>query len=235
MDNSVIIKGYKDGMILQLSPDLPFPELEEKIRAKFTTSAKFLGNAKMAITFKDRVLSQEEQKRILGIISEVTELEVLCVFDNDEENEEILKKSVDDVIGSLSDLSGRVFRGVLPSGKTLEAETSLIIVGNVEKGAVVKSGGSVTILGALKGTVHAGTNFNKDSYVYASILEPEEITINGILYEPEPEPKKRRHLFGRKEQPVKLPKLVTRVEDSLMSETVTEDTFFDSGELMEFM
>ena len=235
MDNSVIIKGYKDGIVLQLDPELPFPELESRIRSKFEASSKFLGNARMAITFKDRTLTAEEQKQVLGIISETTDLEIICVFDNNEENEALLKKSVDEVVGSLSDLSARVFRGVLPEGKTLSSEASLIIVGNVEKGAVVNTGGSVCVLGTLSGTVNAGMNFGRESFVYASVFNPEALTLRGISYSPEPEPVKKHRLFSGKKSEEKHPVLVTVFEDSLSLEPVREETFCNSGELAEFL
>jgi len=210
--------------------------LREKIEAKFKSSAKFLGTAKMALTFEGRTLSPEEQKIVLGIISRTTDLEIICVFDNEEENEELLKKSVDQVIGSLSDMSARVFRGVLPYGKHLESETSIIIVGNVEKGAEVISGGSIVVLGSLLGKVSAGTNYNKESFVFASIMNPEELKINEILYEKSVEPKKKKKgLFRRKEEPiVHLPSLATVFEDTILMETVTEDTFLadDLSELI---
>lgn len=190
MDNSVTIKGYKNGIILMLDDSVPFPELLQKVHMKFKDSAKFLGNAKMALTFDGRELSNAEQKEILAVISETTELEIICVFDNNEENDAILKRSIDQVISSLSNQTGQFFQGVLRSGQQLESENSIVIIGNVEKGARIVSGGNIVVIGALEGSALAGTNSNKESFIFAAHMLPEHLQINKLVYIP-PERNKR--------------------------------------------
>ncbi len=182
MDNSVMIKGYKNGIILLLDDKLPFSDLIERIRMKFKDSAKFLGSAKMALTFDGRELTQAEQKEVLSVISETTELEIICVFDNNEANDALLKRSIDQVISSLSNQTGQFFQGVLRSGQQLESENSIVIIGNVEKGARIISGGNIVVIGALEGTAIAGTNANKESFIFAAHMFPEHLQIGKYVY-----------------------------------------------------
>lgn len=58
-------------------------------------------------------------------------------------------------------------KGTLRSGQVLESETSIIILGDVNPGATVVSKGNVVVLGALKGTIHAGATGNEASFVAA--------------------------------------------------------------------
>ena len=41
MDNSVMIKGDKYGIVLVMDKDMPFSDLLEKIAEKFSSAAKF--------------------------------------------------------------------------------------------------------------------------------------------------------------------------------------------------
>ena len=68
MSNTVMIKGNKSGIVLVLDKDLEFAQLKNNIADKFKETAKFLGNANMAISFEGRELSTEEQKDVLEII-----------------------------------------------------------------------------------------------------------------------------------------------------------------------
>jgi Septum formation inhibitor MinC, N-terminal domain. len=82
VDNSVIIKGNNYGIIVVLDPDLSFDELKEKVAKKFRESSNFFRDAKMAISFEGRVLTNEEQRDILDIIGETTDMQIVCVIDN---------------------------------------------------------------------------------------------------------------------------------------------------------
>lgn len=236
MDTSVVIKGYKNGIILQLNDELPFSELRKRIRAKFQESAKFLGAAKMALTFDGRVLSSEEQKDVLRIISENTELEVICVFDNNQDNEALLKMSLDKMISCLSNQTAQIYRGVLQAGRKLESGTSIIIYGNVEEGASIISGGSIVVLGSLFGRAIAGTNNSLDAFVFSSHLDPTHLQIGDIVYHEEElttrEWKKKKKI-ERKEQLENAAKIARISNHEIIVEFVKDTTFASSSELAE--
>ena len=52
MNHPVIIKGTKSGIIVHLKEELPFEELKEKVCEKFKSSADFLGDAQIALSFE---------------------------------------------------------------------------------------------------------------------------------------------------------------------------------------
>ena len=70
MNNPVIIKGNKYGIVVVLDDLMKFDELKEKIAEKFRDSSKFFSKAQMAVSFEGRKLSNEEQREILDIIAE---------------------------------------------------------------------------------------------------------------------------------------------------------------------
>ena len=70
MNHPVIIKGTKSGIIVHLKEELPFEELKEKVCEKFKSSADFLGDAQIALSFEGRKLSDEEQLELVDCITE---------------------------------------------------------------------------------------------------------------------------------------------------------------------
>ncbi|MFT4143298.1 MAG: septum site-determining protein MinC [Mobilitalea sp.] len=177
MNNSVMIKGNKYGIIVVLNPEVPFDELKLLIADKFKESSKFFENAKMAISFEGRKLTNEEQRDILDIIANNTDMHIVCIMDNDNEKEDAFRKTLEQRLLELSNSTGQFYKGILRSGASLEFETSVVIIGDVNHGARVVSKGNIIILGALKGNAFAGATGNTNSFVVALDMSPTQIRI----------------------------------------------------------
>ncbi|MHB8130858.1 MAG: septum site-determining protein MinC [Mobilitalea sp.] len=190
MNNSVIIKGNKYGIIVVLSSDVPFEELKLLIAEKFKESSKFFENAKMAISFEGRKLTNEEQKEVLDIIAENAEMHIVCVMENDPETEEAFRKTLDQKLMELSNNTGQFYKGILRSGASLEFETSVIIIGDVNHGARVVSKGNIIVLGSLKGNAFAGATGNTNSFVVALDMRPTQIRIADTIARSPDKPEK---------------------------------------------
>lgn len=176
-----MIKGNQSGIIVVLDATIDFEELKEKIAEKFKSSSKFLGTASVAITFEGRDITTEEEREILDIISENSQLNVVCVIDLDEEKEKIFKRCLNDKLMELSNNTGQFYKGNLRSGQVLEFETSIIIIGDVNAGAKVISKGNIVILGSLKGNAFAGASGNQNCFVVALAMNPVQIRIGDII------------------------------------------------------
>ena len=74
MSQAVVIKSNKYGINLILDKDMAFQELLTAIKEKFQESEKFFKNAKMAISFEGRTLTQEEEYQIIETITENTSI-----------------------------------------------------------------------------------------------------------------------------------------------------------------
>lgn len=79
------------------------------------------------------------------------------------------------------DNTGMFYKGTLRSGQTLESKESLIIIGDVNPGASVIAGGNIIIIGALKGSVTAGSKGNRNAFVMALYMDPIQIQIADII------------------------------------------------------
>ena len=181
MNSSVVIKGNKYGIVVVMDKDLPFEEIKQCLIEKFSSAAKFFDKANMAISFEGRILSGKEEQELLDVISENSELNIVCVIDNDKMREAYFQKAVEDKMEELSAQNAQFYKGTLRSGQVLESPTGLVILGDVNPGANVTARGNVVILGALKGTVTAGSDGNNDAFVIALDMAPIQLRIGNVI------------------------------------------------------
>ena len=178
MKDTVVMKGTKSGIILVLKPEADFEEIKAQVAEKFKTAANFLGQAEKALAFQGKVLTDEQKMELVRIIQENCMLSIVCLIENDEEQERAFKQALEKNRAAAPDAStGQFFKGNLRSGQVLDVETSIIIIGDVKAGAKVVSRGNVIILGSLKGNVYAGSSGNENAFVVALDMDPMQIRI----------------------------------------------------------
>lgn len=180
-NNSVVIKSNKYGIVVRLDEATPYEELLEEIAIKFKESEKFFKDAKMVLSFEGRKLTQEEEQDILEIISANSKIHIVCIIDEDEKREQHFKRALEDKLNEMNSRDGQFYKGTLRSGQVLEAETSLVVLGDVNPGAKVISKGNVIVLGSLKGNVYAGATGNETSFVVALEMDPVQIRIGDVI------------------------------------------------------
>lgn len=177
MKNTVVIKGNKAGMTVILDPEVPFETLLLDIAAKFEESAKFWGSVQMTLTLAGRPLTPEQEFTIVNVITEHSQIEILCLVDQDANRIKRCEKALNEKLMELSSSTGQFFRGSLKAGEHLESETSIVIIGDVERGARVISKGNVIVLGDLCGSVTAGAGGNEDTLIVALEMAPVQLKI----------------------------------------------------------
>ncbi len=187
----VVIRSFKDGIKLILDKDVPFETILEEIRSKFTEGKTFFGEAAVAIAFEGRSLSDVEELEILSIIKICCDLNVICIVcDDDEHNEHYLK-----AVKHMFDMAkpgdtGHFYRGSVTDGQVLQYDDGIVILGDVNPGCVVKSSGSIIVLGGLYGEAHAGLDFEEtDAFVIALEMSAEAVSIGPCKYVPDVKPK----------------------------------------------
>lgn len=180
MDRLVTIKSNRYGLEVYLNPHVPFEVLLDGVASKFKDSAKFFEGSKMAITFLERRLSNEEEQAILSMIAKTTQIDIVCIIDRDADNEMTYKNIVDHTLDNVQKRDGQFYRGTLRKGAVLESDSSIIILGDVEQGAKVIAKGNIVVIGSLHGWIHAGAAGSKEAFVVAWFMKPELLRIGNI-------------------------------------------------------
>lgn len=219
--SAVIIKSNPYGLVLMLNPDLPFEELLTAVGEKFGASAGFFKKASLALTFRGRVLTKEQENALVEAIVQHSGINVICIVDESKETEAYYKKAVVHAMEKKQQEDGQFYRGTLRSGQVLETETSIVIIGDVNPGAQVISKGNIVILGCCMGNIYAGAAGDCGCFAAALTMKPMQVRIAD---------KTARSAIVKKtdtgEYPID-PKIVYIKEDHLQIKPITNETLMD--------
>ncbi|WP_455719417.1 septum site-determining protein MinC [Agathobacter sp.] len=209
MSQSVTIKSNKYGINLVLNAEVAFDELLKDVIEKFKASANFFKNAKLALSFEGRELSEDEEQQIIAAIEDNTTIEILCIVENGTKQEAVMKENVEAFYDAVQqqyenaiaqnqmpenvNVPDQFYRGTLRSGQVISSDSSVTIIGDVNPGAKIIAQGNIVILGALKGNAHAGCTGDRSCFIFALDMQPIQIQIGDLIAKSpdKPEPKRR--------------------------------------------
>lgn len=203
MKNTVIIKGNRYGISIILNEEMSFEDLLVELQNKLSAADEFFDcDKQLVVSFEGRNLSNEELDQILTVIDTKTKLKISYIMDHNSdleatfydiiqaaqnpENEDNYdqvsteKKSEAILAEKKDDCSGLFYRGTLQAGQTFETKESVVVIGDVKEGAEIVAGGNIVIIGRLKGIAKAGCKGDKNAFVMALSMEPQEIEIDGV-------------------------------------------------------
>lgn len=227
MNDIVRLKGYPNGILIVIDENADFSDILVEIKEKFKDSERFFGKAKKAISFEGRKNTLSEENQILDAILESCELNIACILskENDIANKlairEIQKKG-ETVATEEKEPMAQFYKGSLGARKVLETDQSVVILGDVNSGAVVVSKKNIIILGTLYGSAYAGVD-DKPHFILALSMDPELIRIGGIKGK-----YKKKKGFGSKKEDG--PKIAYIKDGSIVFEDVKE-----TEELLEYL
>ncbi len=184
MKNPVIIKSFPNGLSIYLDEDIDFDSLLDEVALKFKESANFFKDARMGISFEGRRLTDEEERRIVDVISANSSLNIVCVIGKDEETNRNFIRALQQLDFHRQEMenAGQFYKGTLKDGQILETENSIIVLGDVYPGACIISKKDIIILGGLYGQAYAGGNGLDGHFVVALEMSPEKLKIGEFKY-----------------------------------------------------
>ncbi len=198
------IKGKKNGMFeIDIQPFSGYTEIKADLKEKLSKNKDFFTGAEAKIIFSGKTLSTAQRKDIKRMLSMDYDINSVEFVDEKKGKEiNISVKRVENNEGK-NTRSGRVNRvangyfdaksvfisHTLRSGQRIECEGDVVILGDVNDGAEVIAGGSIAVMGVLRGLVHAGAMGRSDVVVAANSLQPKQLRISGkIAMFPEDKP-----------------------------------------------
>lgn len=185
MKQSVIIKSFPNGIVLHLSEADTFEEILQETAIRFRESRDFFKDAKMALSIKGRKLTEEEENTLLNIISENSDIHILCLVSDDEDTDRMFIKAISETDFSEDgngNSAGQFYKGTLKNGEVLETEYSIVILGDVYPGSAIISARDIIVLGGLYGEAYAGGNGSDGHYVAALEMSPDKLKIGDFKY-----------------------------------------------------
>lgn len=177
MKESVMIKSSPNGLTITLDKDRSFEQLVQDTISKFKENEAFFSGSKFAVTFKGKKLTESQEQELVAQITANTGVSIVCIVSEDEKEDEKFLHAIHKFEEENSTNTGKFYKGTLRSGQVLEAESSIIILGDVNPGAKVVAKGNIVILGSLRGSAYAGAAGNSECFVAAMHMDPIQIRI----------------------------------------------------------
>ncbi|PHI10165.1 septum site-determining protein MinC [Fusobacterium polymorphum] len=175
MNNHVIIKGKNDRLVIALNPDIDFLDICDILKTKILEAKNFIGNSRMAIEFSGRALTNEEENKLIGIITENSNIVISYIFSKRTDSEE--EMDLENINPLIEEGKTHFFRGTLRSGSKIESDGNVVVLGDVNPSSIIKARGNVIVLGHLNGTVYAGLGGDDRAFIGAIYFNPIQLTI----------------------------------------------------------
>lgn len=179
MKNCVSINLKKNEILIKISDIASQEEIVESLKKKLPELKKLYKDEKTPITVTGKILKNKEIDQIQSLIKEKIDVEI--EFDTPKS---LGLHSIKRTFEEKTEISETKYhKGSLRSGQKLEAEGSIVILGDVNSGAEVMAADNIVVLGALRGLAHAGAKGNKQAIVAAGLLDTVQIRIANIVKE----------------------------------------------------
>lgn len=220
MQNAVILKSFSSGISIIMDSEIPFEELLMNIGEKFKESDRFFKDASVAISLEGRVCTEEEERRILDVISANSRIHILCLMGKDEDKNLKFLGIQNNLSFQKDENCGQFYRGSLKDGQSIETENSIVILGDVNKGCSVYSAKDIVVLGKLSGEAFAGATGKSSHYIVALEMDAENLKIGE--YEKVPE-KAKTSKWSLKKQMPQTPKIAYTYNGEIVINEITKE------------
>ncbi|RHW38679.1 septum site-determining protein MinC [Lysinibacillus yapensis] len=168
----VHIKGTKEGLVLRLDDQCAYAELVEELERK-VSEGSIDGKVDVQLHLGNRYLSNAQQEELIAIVQSPGNMHVSKVHSDvitiEESNERVLTEQRETYVG------------IVRSGQIIKADGDIVVIGDVNPNGKVEAGGSIFVLGNLRGIAHAGANGEKESIIVASHFEPTHVLIDNLI------------------------------------------------------
>lgn len=191
------IKGKTGGLFeIEIQPLSSYSDIRIAIEQKLSKNRDFFNGADAKIHITGKTLSDVQKKDLRRMFQ--MDYDITNVSFSDEEEEPVEKRNVtikraaannnESGYDHVNLVSRNFFNAksifvthTLRSGQRIECEGDVVILGDVNDGAEVIAGGSIAVMGSLRGLVHAGAMGRSDVVVAANALMPKQLRISGKI------------------------------------------------------
>lgn len=172
---AITFKGVSQGIYLEINCS-DIGEIKKELDKKIKSSPGFFQGTKF-LYIKSEDLSPKEILELELILKYKYDFQI-SLEDMDFSSIDLVKeeKSID----SDEELTRFVYK-TLRSGQEVEYNGNIIVIGDVNPGAMLKASGNIIVLGSLRGVAYAGLNGNKDAIVAAYHLMPTQLRIGDLI------------------------------------------------------
>ncbi|HHT27604.1 MAG TPA: septum site-determining protein MinC [Firmicutes bacterium] len=192
---SVVLKGSRNnGVTIVIRDDADFNDVIAELRAKLGQARRFMGGAPLHLDTGTRPVTTEEFLALNKVAQEFG----LIILENEGVRSMPAKSAEDPGVTSAHQFAGSrsgsydaarqggtkeeesntlLHKRTLRSGQRIDYDGNVVVLGDVNPGAVINCTGDILVFGTLRGVAHAGAQGNAKAVVVAFRLEPTQLRI----------------------------------------------------------
>lgn len=161
-----MLKGINDGVLIDIvNIDRDIIDLKNKLK-----NEGFFGQD-VDFILKDK--DKEYFPELWNILKEYNHN--LYVMKNLEEKKEKVLKSI------INEENTKVIRKTLRSGQKVEFDGNIVVIGDINPGAIVEASGDVYVFGRARGVLHAGIYGDRSKVILALSMEVHQLRIADVI------------------------------------------------------
>lgn len=176
----VSFKGSSNGINLEVTGD-DFNQIVKEINRKIKASSQFFIGAKLN-SIKSDELSKDEILELKLLLKYKYEFDVDIELVSTSQDTTFISEEYK--FEDLDEGMTKFVHGTLRSGQVVDYYGNIVVIGDVNPGALLKAGGNIVVLGSLKGVAHAGVENNLNAIVAAYSLLPTQLRIGTKIARP---------------------------------------------------
>lgn len=188
-DSGVTFKATINGLILVMKDDEDFDIVFSQIEKKLASAGRFFKGASIAVKYRGRKLSGDEEEKIRRLMEAKTGAEIKSFEEDTEDMSSPEPESAGQgkfkfrklFFNGINEGVTKFYRGTVRSGQLVSFDGNIVVIGDVNPGGEVEATGNIVVMGSLRGIVHAGADGNKDSVVVALNLQPTQLRIADVI------------------------------------------------------
>jgi septum site-determining protein MinC len=200
-ENTVAIKGIKDGLLISLSPTEEWNLVLSDLATRIDQQMTFFAGAKVTVDVGERPVPKDQLGSLKAVLDRRginlwaissdsrTTLDAAINLDLRTSNVNYVPSSrASDDNGTTTPVNheedgsfGLMIRRTVRSGRRIFHQGHVVVFGDVNPGAEIIAGGDVIVWGRLRGNVHAGANGDENAVVCALDMTPNQLRIAGHI------------------------------------------------------
>lgn len=203
MLGEIAVKGWRNGLLLVLPAEGPWPEVITGLEGKLeeAKTKTFWQGAQTTLDLGDRPVSEPELEELIGRLKGdygLVPMAIVAAYAPTREGASKLGLTIHEKLPSLEKTekvekaeqpeapqfppnNALYLRQTIRSGQRLQHDGHLVISGDVNAGAEIVAAGDIVVFGTLRGVAHAGSSGDEGARIIATNLRPTQIRIASLI------------------------------------------------------
>jgi septum site-determining protein MinC len=176
---NVVLKGDKHGVSILIREGIDLATALEELRQKIAPAKEFFAGASVRVAIGSRELEPDDRVALEQTVSELG-------FTLMQPIERTIHRGSVSVPLSMEqkeqpETATLLYKRTLRSGQRIDYDGNVVVLGDVNPGAMITCSGDIVIMGTLRGIAHAGAQGDTRAAVVAFRLEPTQLRIAHLI------------------------------------------------------